>query len=268
MTDESISATPAEARLRTVVVDDDPISRLVLRHLTESLGHDASDASGAAEALALVKLGGFDVVLADLEMPGLSGFDLLAGIQAEHADPARRPLVVAVTGHVGDDLIEQVRDAGFFAHIPKPVSIAVLDQVLHRVIDELAGHRPEFQPEVDDGLPQVLGDISRIWARERRFVGVVMAAHAARGRQLLERGEQALRAGDTRRAVSAIETLSRATAAIGMNDIEAQARTLAARMRSGDSGLQRLSRLSQDFEASIDRGYDIVETLTGTRPGE
>ncbi|CAN5383570.1 hypothetical protein BH10PSE17_BH10PSE17_33720 [soil metagenome] len=265
MPEDLITLPPGEARLRTVVVDDDPISRLVLRHLTESLGHEAADASGAAEALAIVNMGGFHVVLADLEMPGLSGYDLLAGIHSEHPDPARRPLVVAVTGHVGESDVERVRDAGFFAHIAKPVSITVLDEVLKRVVDELAGVRPEFQPEVDDALEQTLGDIARMWARERHFPGLVVDSHAARGRQLLERSEQALRAGDTRRAITALDTLSRATAAIGMTEIEAQSRTLAARIRSGDAGLARLARLVIDFEAGVDRSRAVIEAVDGAR---
>ncbi|CAN5214368.1 hypothetical protein BH09PSE6_BH09PSE6_26600 [soil metagenome] len=265
MPEELPALPPEDTRLRTVVVDDDPISRLVLRHLTESLGHEAVDASGAAEALALVKAGGFQVVLADLEMPGLSGFDLLAGIHAEHPVPARRPLVVAVTGHVGESDVARVRDAGFFAHIVKPVSITVLDEILKRAAEELAEAGQDVQPEVDDVLEQTLGDIARTWARERHFVDLVVGSHAARGRQLIERSEQALRSGDTRRATSALETLSRAAAAIGMTDVEMQSRSLAARIRSGDAGFARLARLAIDFESGVERSRAVVEAANGLR---
>lgn len=106
---------------RVLIVDDEGVSRLLLRHMLEAAGHDVVDAEGVAEAMEMFGAE-YDLVISDFEMPGGTGLDLLQRIgETEH-----HPRFVLLTGHqerteFADTRIDQVD--GF---LTKPVSSSAL----------------------------------------------------------------------------------------------------------------------------------------------
>jgi DNA-binding NtrC family response regulator len=82
------------AAVRVLVVDDEPDLRLGLRMLLAARGFAVADAAGGAEAVAELERGGADIVLTDLQMPGMSGTDLL--VEVKRRSPAT--VVVVLTG--------------------------------------------------------------------------------------------------------------------------------------------------------------------------
>ncbi len=86
---------PEEARLRTVlVVDDEPDVRLIARLVLHADGFDVREADNAAAALAELQVGDPpDVLLLDIRMPGIGGWELLQRLRADPAT-ARLPVVV------------------------------------------------------------------------------------------------------------------------------------------------------------------------------
>lgn len=78
---------PAEiaARSRVLVVDDNAGTRRLLRGRLERQGHEVQEAAGGREALDLLRSGAFDLVLLDLVMPGMDGFQVLAEMKADAA---------------------------------------------------------------------------------------------------------------------------------------------------------------------------------------
>jgi CheY-like chemotaxis protein len=80
-----------------LVVDDEAPIRQIERRLLEQAGYQVIDASGAAEALALLHDGKeIDLLIADLEMPGVSGDEMVRRIRAERPDLK----VLYVTGYI------------------------------------------------------------------------------------------------------------------------------------------------------------------------
>jgi len=97
-----VLVTDPETIKRILVVDDEEISRYVLRqHLSTPL-HVVSEAAGAAEALAAVRTAAPDVICMDLVMPGVDGFELLRRLKD---DPVARdiPVVVVTSQRLGED---------------------------------------------------------------------------------------------------------------------------------------------------------------------
>lgn len=104
---------------RLLIIDDD---MAFLQAMAEMLGRHLPDAQvdvsgSAAEALYLVTIHHYDMVMCDIEMPHVDGFAMLSRIK--HKDP-RKP-VLLVTGHVDDTLEQAARDGGAAGLIRKPM---------------------------------------------------------------------------------------------------------------------------------------------------
>jgi class 3 adenylate cyclase len=114
----------ADAGGRLLVVDDNKVNRLLLSRSVEMLGHKATLAENGRIALDRLAEGGFDLVLLDIEMPVMDGFEVLAAIKA---DPDLRDLPVIVTSSVeGLDNIVRCIELGAEDYLPKPVNKVLL----------------------------------------------------------------------------------------------------------------------------------------------
>jgi DNA-binding LytR/AlgR family response regulator len=114
--------------LRTLIVDDEPIARQVLRE--ELAGFDdvtvAGEASSGAEALAEIARLQPDLVLLDLQMPGLGGFEVI-----HRLPPGAWPAIVIVTAY--DEHAIRAFEAGALDYLLKPVGRERLEKTLKRV---------------------------------------------------------------------------------------------------------------------------------------
>ncbi|MFO7564766.1 MAG: CheR family methyltransferase [Enhygromyxa sp.] len=118
--------------LRVLVVDDEPDGALSLAELLRSYGHEVRIADDGRAALELASSFGPRLVLLDLGLPDIDGYELAPQLR-ERLDPAAR--IVAVTGYRRDD--ERLREAGFDGHLIKPPSPEQLAEQLG------AAHRAE-----------------------------------------------------------------------------------------------------------------------------
>lgn len=121
-------ATAAVPRQRILVVDDNGDSAESLGMLLELLGADVRIAGGGAAALDL--FGEFDpeVVLLDIGMPEMDGYEVARRIRAR--DPQRRTAVVALTGWGQEEDRRRSREAGFDHHLVKPADLDALRALL------------------------------------------------------------------------------------------------------------------------------------------
>jgi len=109
---------------RVLVVDDHPVNREVLLRQLDTLGVAASEAADGAEALALWESGGYTVVLADLHMPTLDGFEMVRRLRAREAETGRpRTAVVAVTADALAGEAERCAAGGMDGFLAKPITI-------------------------------------------------------------------------------------------------------------------------------------------------
>ncbi len=119
--------------LSILVVDDDADTRESLSLLLGLRGASVQDASSVAEAVDLWVREAPAVVISDIGMPGQDGYALVDALR--RAGGHRRPIVIALTGFASHDDRRRASDAGFAAHIAKPVD---LDELVATIL-ELAG---------------------------------------------------------------------------------------------------------------------------------
>jgi signal transduction histidine kinase len=129
---ESVSARHEPPRIdgmKVLLVDDESDARDVVCALLEQIGGRVLPASSTEDALSVVGAFQPDVIVSDIGMPGADGYAFLARLRARGVDLARMP-AVALTAYTGPAHRDRALQAGFAAHLPKPVDAATLGAVL------------------------------------------------------------------------------------------------------------------------------------------
>ncbi|MBF0625632.1 MAG: response regulator [Magnetococcales bacterium] len=130
---------------RVLLVDDIPINRDIAREFLTGYGLDVTMATGGQEAVDLVARQDFDLVLMDIQMPGLNGFQATARIRAL---PRGRHLpIVAMTAHALIDDRQRSLEAGMDDHVTKPIDPATWFDKVARWLPARPA-RPQAAPEV------------------------------------------------------------------------------------------------------------------------
>ncbi len=124
---------------RILIVEDNRDLAQSLLDLLELLGHVVDIAEDGASALNVLRERLVDLVLCDIGLPDMSGYALARAIRAEGA--LSGGILCAVTGYGRAEDRQQALDAGFDAHLTKPISVKVLQEVIARLgsLDPLPG---------------------------------------------------------------------------------------------------------------------------------
>jgi two-component system CheB/CheR fusion protein len=130
------------APLRVLVVEDDPDVRRSLAGLLELGGHAVRAAADGAAALDALDAGRADVVLLDIGLPGVDGYELARRIRGR---PGPQPYLIALTGYGRPEDRAAATRAGFDAHLAKPFRPDDLDRLLAGVPAAAAG--PGCRPD-------------------------------------------------------------------------------------------------------------------------
>ena len=107
---------------RILVVEDQPALSRVTVALLRKLGHEVRAAADGPEALLAVKEYNPEVVLLDIGLPGMDGYEVAHCLRSEMGDPTRRCLV-AMTGYGQHEVNRHARKAEFDHHLVKPADI-------------------------------------------------------------------------------------------------------------------------------------------------
>ncbi len=107
-----------------LIVDDNPSDMAVAKHCVEKLGMNAVSASGGFEALELLDQYHFDIYIVDLQMPKMSGIDLLKRIKPI-AEKSKGSMLV-MSGRSRPTDIEQAIRVGAKDYVVKPIDLMIL----------------------------------------------------------------------------------------------------------------------------------------------
>lgn len=119
---------------KVLVVDDNPVSRELIREVLEAPGREILEAAHGQAALDVVRRSRPDLVLLDIQMPLLDGFEVLARIRQEPQLASVR--VVALTAFAMRGDRQRALDAGFDDYITKPVDGAALRKHVRALLGE------------------------------------------------------------------------------------------------------------------------------------
>ncbi len=124
------SRAPFVAVRRILLVEDHAQTRATLRALLERRGYEVVPVSSAQEALDAARHKEFALVLSDIGLPDTDGFTLMRELKERHGLKG-----IALTGYGMEDDLVKSNNAGFVAHLTKPISVSVLDRALDHVFE-------------------------------------------------------------------------------------------------------------------------------------
>jgi len=132
------------AQTNFLIVDDSEDTIAMLEELLKVAGANVMTATNGADALRLAADNEFDVILSDISMPEMDGYEFLQRLRK--IDGRQDVPVVAITGFGRRNDIARARAAGFYSHLTKPLNLQVLTDVLKQLANERLN---ETNPDVD-----------------------------------------------------------------------------------------------------------------------
>jgi adenylate cyclase len=157
---DSEVADPSSVTSRILVVDDNASNRDLLSRRLQREGYRVTSVEGGAAALTMIAAEGFDLVLLDLMMPGMSGFEVLSRLKA---DGGTRHIPVIMISAL-DELDSTVRciEAGAEDYLPKPFNPVLLRARINaclekkRLLDELHAEKERSEALLLNILPRTI----------------------------------------------------------------------------------------------------------------
>lgn len=118
---------------RILLVEDNDLNRKLFGDVLKAGGHEVMPIADGNQALDAMRKFSPDLVIMDIQLPGISGLDLIAQIRAD-ASLAGCP-VLAVTAYAGRGDEEKIRDAGADNYLAKPVSIGPFMRAVNDLLE-------------------------------------------------------------------------------------------------------------------------------------
>ena len=154
--------------VRILFVDDDPILREFATVNLSSEQARIDTAADGVEALAAIEADAPDILLLDLEMPKLDGFEVLAALRAQERH--RTMPIIVVTGREDVEAVDRAFQAGATSFVVKPLNWRLLSHQIRYV------HRAaRAERELTEGRDEAAVQLQRLAAESTRFIATALA---------------------------------------------------------------------------------------------
>ena len=144
------SIRESRKRLRILLAEDNAVNQKLATKLLEKMGHTVSVAEDGKKALEALEQGAFDLVMMDVQMPTMDGFEATRAIRAMELDSGTHIPIVAMTAHAMKGDRERCLEAGMDGYVSKPINL----QELYGQIDNLfpiSKEDEEQEPDTERG---------------------------------------------------------------------------------------------------------------------
>jgi two-component system sensor histidine kinase/response regulator len=138
-------ASAPSGSLRILLAEDNPVNQLLTTRLLEKRGHTVVVAGNGREALAACESESFDLILMDVQMPGMNGLEATAAIRTREKGGVKHLAIVALRAHAMKGDREKCLAAGMDGYLSKPIRTQELDAML----EKYAKHKAEKAPAAE-----------------------------------------------------------------------------------------------------------------------
>lgn len=137
-------------RLRILLAEDNLVNQKLATKLLEKMGHSVWVAEDGKKALEAMARGGFDLVMMDVQMPVLDGFEATKTIRTEEKRTGKHIPVVAMTAHAMKGDRERCLEAGMDGYVSKPINLQELYDAIENLLP-MAKEDEEQEPYTEPG---------------------------------------------------------------------------------------------------------------------
>jgi PAS domain S-box-containing protein len=261
---------PVAARpraLKVLVAEDNIVNRKLVMTLLHKHGHKVKaveNGRAAVDAIASPRGGAFDVVLMDLQMPEMSGFEATRAIRERETPDTQRLPIIALTAHAMQGDRERCLEAGMDGYLSKPIDVDELIATVERFganVEPAARQEPGEPPSLDTFDEKAALAYT---GQDRRLLKQVVSMFRADYPSSLRRIEQAMRRKDADAVRMAAHALKGAIATVGSPAGRDAAAALEQVGRSGDLGAadQAFDNLRQQLQL-LERAFATANLVSG-----
>ncbi len=255
---EPAAGTPGSQTLpshrRVLLAEDNLVNQRVAVELLKGLGQDVVVACDGRQAVDAFETGKFDLVLMDVQMPRMDGFEALAAIRVRESVSGGHVPVVALTAHAMKGDRERCLAAGFDGYLSKPIQVSALRELLLGRDVSVPSDRPAAAEDPDDvqefdrtaALASVGGDASLLAEIIEIFLDDY-PRRMAQAREAIDRGDFVM----LRRVA---HTVRGALSHFAANSVGAKAHALEELSQQGDRPLTENAFAA--LELALDRIHD------------
>ena len=144
--------------LRILLAEDNPVNQMVAVRLLQKLGHTVMVVGNGREALAMLDEKNFDLIIMDVQMPEMDGFETTRLIREKEAATGKHMPIIAMTAHAMKGDRERCLAAGMDRYVAKPIHPAELFEAIQRVAKP-----PDPEPEASAPMEECI-DWHAAWA--------------------------------------------------------------------------------------------------------
>ena len=162
--------------MRVLVAEDNPVNQRLAVRLLEKRGHLVTVTSNGREALEAIDKGRFDLVLMDIQMPEMDGFEAAAAIRARESITGAHLPIIAMTAHAMSGDRELCLKAGMDGYISKPIQTKELYQALVDI--SVAPSRTSTASSCGDLTEPLIGvtPLDTAWSQAKLMCGLKLAS--------------------------------------------------------------------------------------------
>ena len=253
---------------RVLLVEDNPVNRKVATGMLQRRGHHVTLAGDGKEALTLLQRHAFDVILMDVQMPEINGFEATSVIRRNEQGTETHTPVIAMTANAMKGDRERCLAAGMDDYLPKPIDMLQLDEMVEVTAPSYA-RKPAAPKPVHRCADSTAFDyataVGRFGGSHEMFTEVAELFLTTRA-EVMSRALAAIDAGDTTALERAAHTMHGSADVLSANEVVRVAHRLETVAKDG-GGIERAPEIFEDLERSIQRlVLDLQRTLSADPP--
>ena len=254
-----VTELPAGIRLRVLVAEDNPVNRRQVAGLLTPRGHEVVAVETGQQVVAAAQDGQFDLILMDVEMPGMDGLQAAVEIRHGEQGSGRRVPIVAITSRDEAGDIEACRAAGMDAFLVKPLDAGAL----FPLIEQLIHASPSTSPAPIESAFEREEFLARLGGDETLALEMV-EIFAAESPRMLATLRNAIDADDAEAVQRAAHNLKGSVSVFGGRPAVRAALTLEGMGR--EKGLSGARYAIITLEREVDRLNRALAAFTKNRP--
>ncbi len=249
---------------RVLVVDDNLTNQQVAQGILHQLGLKTDTVSNGIEAMAKLRVHAYDLVIMDVQMPGMDGLETTQLIRDARTDVRNHQIpIIAVTAHATQEDRERCMDAGMNGYVSKPIKRQALSAVLMHYLPAMSTNLPEAH-DASGHPPAAVFDKAGLMERlmnDEYIINMVIDGFLEDIPQRLKALRACLTACDTKGVEHQAHTVKGAAAEIGAEEMRATAELMEKNGRDGHLDVLRglmvdldeqYARLREELTANSD----------------